>query len=244
LNNSVSSTEELPQTKGFIIKTFESFPTVLMTTVVALLSGLAASFANNVWQGDVSYRNWQHQHDIEFATKAYWDKVALLRDVNAAYRDYILFDYKMDMEQRYRAMKQAMKAAYPNFNWSNVKFGIDISDQPDINDFQKLADLTSKVETVVSVIDIYFGQRVRQDASAFLHEIRNAPVSNPDPGPLIEKLKGINPTDPSVLMGAIGPMLLSAPVDVTAGPFRKFVDDMGEAIRTDRGAATSTPNPN
>lgn len=137
-----------------------------------------------------------------------------------------------------------MKAAYPNFNWSNVQFGIAISDQPDINDFQELADLTSKVETVVSVINVYFGQRVRQDVSEFLHEIRNAPVSNPDPGPMIETLKGINPADPSALMRAIGPMILTAPLDVTAGPFRKFVDDMAEAIRTDRGAATSTPDPN
>jgi hypothetical protein len=117
----------------------------------------------------VNYRNWLQQHDIEFATKAYWDKIALLRDINAAYRDYILFDYKMDMEQCYRVMKLAIKAAYPSINWSNIQFGMAISDQPDIEEFQKLADLTFKMETVASVINVYFGEGIRRDASAFLH---------------------------------------------------------------------------
>ena len=178
---------------------------------------------------------------MEFATKAYWDEVALLRDINAAYRDYILFDYKMDMEQRYRVMKLAMKKAYPDFNWSNVKFGIAISDEPDIQDFQKIADLTSKMETVASVINVYFGQRIQKDASAFLHQIRNAPVSNPDPGPVIEQLKRINPADPSALMQALGPMIFTPPVDVTAASFRKLVDDMVEAIGAAQGAATGAP---
>jgi hypothetical protein len=84
--------------------------------------------------------------------------------------------------------------------------------------------------------------QVREDAHALLYAIRNAPVSGPDPGPLIEKLKNTNPADPSAIMGAISPYIYNAPTDVTAAPFRRFVDDMEEAIRKDQSAATSVPD--
>jgi hypothetical protein len=183
----------------------------VLVPVFAGVIGLGVGLGTNYFQARQNMTAWEIQHDAEIKATLLSKRIELLNSLQETITRYFEFDVETDIENNSQIFKLALKSVVPKYKFNNI---FSTPSFPTADQMKEDEDIWSNLEKLTESIDVYFGDKIGNEAADLLKTLNEEPTHVLDlyaAVNYVKKLKGTNAITPDNIGTFLKPYLSPVP---------------------------------
>lgn len=143
--------------------------------LIGLAVGLGTNFFQAKFQAQASLKVWEAQHKADIQSRLLASRIDLLTQFQQVVTEYFSFDAETGILYNFLVIKAATKAVIPDFDPNTLSKNL--PSFPTADQSKESSRIWSKLTTLSQSIEVYFGDKIGHELSAFLKTLNAEPTN-------------------------------------------------------------------